>query len=377
MVIGFDAKRAFNNSSGLGNYSRSTIMLLTGLYPENLYLLYTPKIDGKIVYTAPSGCLIKKPGKLTEIFAGSLWRSLGIGRQLEKDGVDIFHGLSHELPLNIPGGKVKKIVTIHDMISFRHPGMFKTINSYIYRKKISFSCKTANTVIAVSRQTKDDITEFLDTDPDKIRVVCQTCDPLFFKKTTGAMRTLIGEKYNLPSCFILFVGTIEQRKNLESVIRAIRIGGIDLPLLVIGKKTQYFAKILKTIKSERLRHVTFLENVPVEDLAAIYQMADVFVYPSFYEGFGIPVLEALVSGTPVITSSGSSLKETAGPDSIYIDPRDNRQLAYELSRVLTDSGLRRKMIYGGLKHAENFRHENIAGNIMDVYKSTIKSNDHD
>ena len=370
MRIGFDAKRAFNNTSGLGNYSRNTIKVLGEHFPDNQYLLYTPHINGNLDFRLTEGSDIKTPGTFGK-YSGPLWRSIALSRILIKDGVDLYHGLSHDLPIGMKNSPVKKVVTIHDMIAFKHPGMFSPINRFIYKKKIAHSCSIADTIIAISRQTREDILEFLDIDPSAIKVVYQTCDPLFYRASDENVRNRVRKKYGLPRDFILSVGTIEPRKNLPSVIKAMYLGKIDIPLVVVGKKTGYIKTVNDTIRSSGMKNVFFLENVPVEELAAIYQMAMVFVYPSLYEGFGIPILEALSSGTPVVTSKGSCFSETAGSDSLYVDQHNNEELAATISRVLGDGKLRKKMIEGGRNHAANFQQNKIAEKMMDVYKSTL------
>jgi glycosyltransferase involved in cell wall biosynthesis len=371
MRIGFDAKRAFNNTSGLGNYSRNTIKLLAERFPDNEYLLYTPGIDGNLDFRLPAGSHIRQPDSYLGRYFGSYWRSVTLGSRLGKDGVDLYHGLSHDLPLSLGGSSIRKVVTIHDLIAYRHPEMFSTANRIIYRKKITHSCRVADMIIAISRQTMDDIEEFLDIDPSRVRLVYQSCDPVFYQKADREVKEGVRKKYGLPSEFILSVGTIEPRKNLLAVIRAMHMGRIDCGLVVAGKKTGYLKTVSNTIQSLGIKNVHFLENVPVRDLAAIYQLAAVFVYPSVYEGFGIPVLEALSSGTPVITSSGSCFIETAGSDSLFVDPLNYEELAEALNSVLTDSGLRSKMISGGYRHAGIFQQDKIAEKLMAVYESTF------
>ncbi len=374
MRIGFDAKRAFYNTSGLGNYSRNTIKLLANRYPDNQYLLYTPGINGRLDFELPSGSHIEQPQSSLGRYCGPCWRSVALSRRLVKDGIELYHGLSHDLPMNMAGSSIRKVVTIHDMIAFKYPEMFTAVNRYIYRKKITHSCRVADMIIAISQQTKNDIQEFLDVDQSRVKLVYQACDPVFYQKADEETKARVRTKYGLPSVFILSVGTIEPRKNLLSVIKAMHLGNIDTGLVVTGKKTSYIKTVYNTIQSLGIRNIHFLEDVPVKDLAAIYQSAAIFVYPSLYEGFGIPVLEALSSGTPVITSSGSCFSETAGCDSMYVDPLNNEELASSLNRVLTDSALRNKMISGGLKHAEFFQHNRIAENLMAVYESTLKTN---
>jgi glycosyltransferase involved in cell wall biosynthesis len=369
MRIGFDAKRAFNNASGLGNYSRNTIKILGEYFPDHKYLLYTPGVNGILDFNLPGGSSIERPVSFLGKRCGPYWRSVGLSRRLKKDGVDLYHGLSHELPLGLAGSPVKKVVTIHDMIAFRHPEMFTPVNRYIYRKKIIHSCSVADMIIAISRQTSDDIEEYLDIDPSRIKVIYQTCDRLFHQRSPVSIREEVIKKYSLPSVFILSVGTIEPRKNLASLLKAMHQGKIDIPLVIVGKKTGYIKTIYDIIRSAGMKVPIFLENISIAELAAIYRLATVFVYPSLYEGFGIPILEALSSGTPVITSLGSCFSETAGPDSLYVEPSDYEQLAVSINKVLTDETLREKMIKGGLEHAGNFQDNVIAGKMMAAYES--------
>ncbi len=373
MRIGFDAKRAFNNTSGLGNYSRNTIKLLADRYPENQYLLYTPGINGNLDFILPKGSSIKTPGSAIGKYLGPLWRSVALSGRLRRDNIDLYHGLSHDLPVGIKNLKFKKVVTIHDMIAYRHPEMFSPVNRFIYQHKIAHSCRAADMIIAISRSTKQDIMEFLDVDPSIIRVVYQTCDPLFFKTAGTSARHRVREKFSLPRNFLLSVGTIEPRKNLVSVIKAMHLGKIDMPLVVVGKKTSFTKTIYENIASFGVRHVHFLENISTEDLAVIYRLAAAFVYPSLYEGFGIPILEALCSGTPVITSTGSCFGETGGPGSLYVSPLEIEEIAAAIKMVLTDHELRQKMVDSGLDFAQNFRHGLIAEKMMDVYNMTLNS----
>jgi glycosyltransferase involved in cell wall biosynthesis len=374
MRIGFDAKRAFNNNSGLGNYSRNTIRLLADHYPENEYLLYTPEINISLDFDLPPGSSVRQPDVNLGRYFRSWWRSVSLSSRLARDGVEVYHGLSHDLPVNIgKKSSVRTVVTVHDMIAYRRPEMFSAANSMIYRKKITHSCRIADKIIAISNQTKNDIEEYLSIDPARIEVIYQGCDKVYYEKADTETRNKVKQKYGLPSEYILSVGTIEPRKNLLAVIRAMRLGGLECGLVVAGKQTPYLKIILEAIDSAGLKNVHFLENVPVDDLAAIYQSAEVFVYPSFYEGFGIPLLEALSSGTPVITSEGGCFNETAGKDSLFVDPQNNEELAVALKTVLTDSSLREKMIKNGLDHARSFRHDKIAENLMAVYNSAFKS----
>ena len=369
MKIAFDAKRAFLNKSGLGNYSRTTISLLSSLYPEDDYLLYTtkkgiteegfPPADAKIIL--PKGLYSKFP---------SFWRSYHITGLLKKDKVDIYHGLSHELPRKIHTTGVKTVVTIHDLIFIRYPDLYKAIDRKIYLNKWLYASKAADKIIAISEQTKRDIIEFLHADESKIEVVYQTCNPIFDTFLNREQKQKIRQKYKLPENFILYVGTIEPRKNLLEVLKSIRLSNTGLPLVIIGKEKKHYAeKVHNYIFKHKMNQVVFLKDVPTSDLPGIYQNASLLIYPSSFEGFGLPVLEAVKSGVPVIAAKGSCLEETGGPDSVYIDPFNTEEFAASIQKVLSDSSMRKEMTEKGLNFANNFQATKFAKELHSVYES--------
>jgi glycosyltransferase involved in cell wall biosynthesis len=367
MRIGFDAKRAYFNRSGLGNYSRGTIQLMTEFHPTNNYFLYTPAGKNEIFF--PVFGKVKKvtPGTLFSKSMSAFWRTYLLAGQLKKDRIDVYHGLSNELPGRLQNTKMGKVVTIHDLIFFRYPEFYKSIDRRIYAKKTQYSCQAADKVIAVSEQTKRDIVEFLDIEPDKIEVVYQGCNPLYYQRLEKESRQLVGNKYGLPSSYVLYVGTIEARKNLLNVVKAMHAGGISLPLVVVGKPTPYMEMVQRYIHEKNVENVYFLHGVPLEDLPAIYQMAVVFVYPSMFEGFGIPILEALNSGVPVITSKGSCFSEAGGKAALYTDPERVDELTEAIRMVIGDPGLQKRMIAEGHQHSLKFRENIISGKLMKIY----------
>ncbi|RYU90230.1 glycosyltransferase family 1 protein [Mucilaginibacter terrigena] len=369
MKIGYDAKRAFLNSTGLGNYSRWLIKLLASRYPQNTYYLYSPKIrPGKwpdlLRLIKNVITILPKPGVLT-----SLWRTKGVVKNLSNDGIDIYHGLSHELPLGITTPGIKSVVTIHDLIFMRFPQYFGLISRAIYKLKVAYACKTANIIIAISQKTKQDLVELLDIAPDKIEVVYQNCDEIFKAPCSDEKKQEIIKKYNLPGKFILSVGTIEERKNLGLLIEALPLIN-DIKVVVVGRHTAYASAVKAQLaKLNITNQVVFLDKVEFADLPVIYQLADVFVYPSKYEGFGIPVLEALNSGVPVIAATGSCLEEAGGPGSLYVNPDDAAGLAEKIALVLTDNPLREKMIADGKEYSRNFDDDKLAAQMMHLYKN--------
>jgi len=370
MRIGFDAKRAFFNYSGLGNYSRNTIQYLRNYYPENEYLLYAPyKPSAPLLTDIPDHQIIYPQG-LVSVFP-ALWRSYLLPRKLHSDKIDLYHGLSNEIPFGIHKYNIKSIVTIHDLIFLRYPEWYNKTDRSIYRRKTLYSCRNATRIIAVSNQTKSDIVEFYKIDPSKIDVVYQGCDPRFYRESSQLQKEEVLKKYDLSEGYILYVGTIEKRKNLLNLVRAIHSGRINKTLVVIGRQTGYAGVVKKFIASNNVKDIRFLENVPGEDLVPLYQIAALFIYPSVFEGFGIPILEALYSKIPVITTSGSCFREAGGEHSIYVDPENIEQIADSIKKVLENNQLRLNMIIKGYDHALKFNDRNIADNIWEVYRAAL------
>jgi glycosyltransferase involved in cell wall biosynthesis len=230
MLIGFDAKRAFFNKSGLGSYSRNLIQGLTEKYPENEYLLYTPELNFDLFEPRDPSVAVKGPVRPLHRVFRSYWRSFYLSRQLQKDRIEIYHGLSHELPYSFPKKHVRSIVTIHDLIFLRLPHLYRLLDRTIYEKKFRYSCEISDRIVAVSRQTADDVVEFFGISPDKIDVVYQGCNPVFNTEVSLIEKEILRMKYLLPKSFILYVGTIEERKNLLTLIKALHFGKIDIRL---------------------------------------------------------------------------------------------------------------------------------------------------
>lgn len=366
MKIGFDAKRAFLNRTGLGNYSRWLINGLVKHHPGNRYYLYTPKLsDG---YSPGKAAIIKTP-KLR--FFTSLWRASGIIYDLQRDGIRLYHGLSHELPYLLKQKNIAAVVTVHDLIFIRFPQYFGRINRYLYKAKVMYACRAAGRIVAMSQKTKDDLVELIGADPAKIQVIYQGCDASFKTVQLPAQLQAVKLKYDLPGKYLLNVGTIEERKNLLLLVKALKnVTGIKL--VVAGKPTKYLDKVKAYVNDHQLNNrVIFLHKVTFADLPAVYQQATCFIYPSRYEGFGIPVLEALVSKIPVIAAKGSCLEEAGGPDSLYVDPDDERGLAEKINLVLTDSALRQNMIEKGLQYSANFADEKLIAQYASLYNAVL------
>lgn len=364
MKIAYDAKRFFQNRSGLGNYSRDLVRIMATAFPENEYILFNKKKTelGKEIMAMPNVHFQENKGFLA--------RQTLLGKAAEQLQVDIFHGLSGELPLRwAKDSKVKKVVTIHDLIFERFPQYYTWMDRKIHFWKFKKAAQVADKVIAISEQTKKDIVHFLNIDPKKVEVIYQGCHPAFKRKFTPENLQTIKEKYALPDAFLLSVGTIEPRKNLLHVLKAIR--GKDIPLVVVGKPQKgYFQKVQKYIQQYAIP-VQFISVAQMEELAAIYQLAKVFIYISEFEGFGIPVIEALYSGTPVITSNISAMPEAGGDAALYVHPHDEKDIASKIEYLwnFTDERMRRVKI--GKDFVQRFNDEHIANQWNAVYQELL------
>jgi glycosyltransferase involved in cell wall biosynthesis len=374
MNIGFEAKRIFTNFTGLGNYGRFVVSSLADNFPENKYFLYTPRTskhpDVAPFITYENIKVIKPGGIFSARPFSSIWRTWGIsGHQSVKD-INIFHGLSQELPVRLPKN-VKRVVTVHDLIFLRYPKLYHPLDARIYLAKVKKACEVADCIVAISEQTADDIREKLSVSGDKIRVVYQGCNDMFLHSVAEEKTGAVLQKYALPDRYILNIGTIEERKNLVLAVKALSLIPEEdrIPLVVVGRKTPYFHVVSQLIdKLIPGNWVRFIHNASFTDLPAIYQKAELFVYPSLFEGFGIPLIEAIASRVPVVTSKGSCFMEAAGPAASYVDPSSPEHLASELMRICRDREVREQMVASSMEYIGKFSPSRIAADMMRVYR---------
>jgi glycosyltransferase involved in cell wall biosynthesis len=365
MKIAFDAKRFFNNTSGLGNYSRDLIRILSQYYPENEYLLLNKNSSER------GRDILEKPNvKFVQTSKGNLSRQLKMGKDAQKEGTQIFHGLSGELPLKWGKQPIRKIVTIHDLIFMRYPQYYSFFDRKIHLWKFKKAAISADKIIAISEQTKRDIITYLKVPESKIEVIYQGCHKAFKEQQPDDVIQAVKEKFSLPERYILNVGTIEARKNLLNIVKG--ISDTEIPLVVVGRKTKYYKKVEAFIKKNKMeKQVFFLEGVSMDELAVIYKLADVFVYPSFFEGFGIPVIEALFSKTATITSNTSCLPEAGGKDSVYIDPNNYVDIGAKIKFLWENESERKRRAEKSFEFVQKFNDEPIAAQLMELYKKNL------
>jgi len=364
MRIGFDAKRLFLNHTGLGNYSRTLVSNLIKYHPENDYFLYTPKAPRNSeteFFFNKENVNIQLPAKA----AGPLWRSFGIKKQIQKDKVDVFHGLSNELPFGVSKMKLKTFVTIHDLIYERYPKQYGIFDRTVYRFKTKNAIKKANVIISISNQTTEDLQKFYAADTKKIELLYQTCNDDFvsnqkpFKEKTGD--------------YYLYVGSIIERKNLLNVVAA--LNKLDpeerKKIVVIGNGKAYKTKVENFIAQHDLSDwIEWKSQIANHELRSYYEGAIALVYPSTFEGFGIPVIEALYCGCPVITSNLSSLKEAGGSAAVLVNPMDVGEIVSAMRSVKDKHDLHERNEKLA-QHLNLFNPKVLSQKLLNLYKKVL------
>jgi glycosyltransferase involved in cell wall biosynthesis len=299
---------------------------------------------------------------------------LYIPRGLRRQCISIFHGLDH---LGVPPlAKVGcYVATIHDMIPLLWPQWVTHKHRLVVTAAYSRLRHQADFVITPSAATKADVVNRLGLDPERIAVIPWGCDERFQPEGDLTHGAAVHQRYRLPAQYILFVGTLEPRKNLTTLLQAYALlraegQGNDVKLVVAGRTGWLYADIFAAVKTLALDGaVIFTGFVDDEDLPDLYRGAQAFVFPSFYEGFGLPILEAMASGVPVITSTTASMPEVAGDAAMLVDPRDPEAIAAAIAQVLAEDHLRQTMIQKGLARAKRFTWERVAEQTLAVYAS--------
>lgn len=369
MRIGFDAKRAFRNTSGLGNHNRSTVTGLQTAFPDHEYVLYSPKTPTVRFDLAPFQ--VNYPQGLSNI-SKSWWRSAGMTKDLVRDNIDVYHGLSHELPRGINKTNVKSVVTMHDVIFLRFPELYKKIDVAVYTGKWKHACQVADHIIAISEQTKTDLIELLQAEASKISVVYQDCDQQFRMNVSEVEVEAVRKKYDLPDQLILAIGTVEERKNILTILKAMVHTSSKLSLVCLGKNTKYRDVLDEFIREQCLgNRVRFIDDASFLDFPALYRTARMLIYPSKFEGFGLPIIESMWSGTPVITTEGGVFSETGGDAAKYVKYDDVDAMVDAIDQVNQDNELRTSMITKGMAHVQKFKQEKGLEAVMNIYQRLV------
>jgi len=364
LKIAFDAKRAFNNLTGLGNYSRSVISSISKKTPQSTLYLFTPKEQNHIFKLQSDNNQVIKPKKWSNQY---YWRMIGLNEDLQKLKIDLYHGLSNEIPLHTP---IKTIVTIHDLLFLKYPQLYSFIDRKIYTIKSKIACNNATKIIATSESTKEDIVNYFNINPEKIKVIYQSCHQDFINYNNNEeLDPKIKEKTNNP--YLLYVGTIEKRKNLLFLLQAL-IKMKEVNLICIGKKTNYYKTISAFIHKYKLHHrISFFEFIDTRTLSILYRNSRALIYPSIDEGFGIPIIEAMYSSTPVVISNNKIFREIGGESAYYFEQDNIESLIAEIKKVWFETNERDDRIAKNSTYVQRFNEENQANEIINLYKTLI------
>jgi glycosyltransferase involved in cell wall biosynthesis len=364
MRIGLDARLLYYQQAGIAQYTQRLLTALAEIDHQNEYVVLQSRKDRRRLVSAPN--FRRHP----------LWtpphhrlEQLSLPLELAPLRLDVLHAPDFIPPLR---RNCRAVITVHDLAFLLFPGLL-TAESQRYYGQIRRAVQSAEAIIAVSASTKRDLIAHTAAPTAKITVVYEAAGPAFRPVTDAGVLAAVRQKYGLPQDFVLFVGTIEPRKNLTTLLQAWRTicnlqSAICNPLVIAGKPGWLFEEILAQAR-DLGPAVQFIGRMPPEDLPALYSAARLFVLPSLYEGFGLPVLEAMACGTPVVCSNASSLPEVAGDAALLVEPHDVDGLAAALQRALSDEALRREMIERGLAQAARFSWEKAARETLAVYRT--------
>ncbi len=376
MRIGVDYSAAVWQGAGIGRYTRALVAELLRLDRENRYILLFPAgFPGRPapflahLHHLDHPHLQLRPLPLSDRYLAILWQRLRLPLPAEAfcGRMDLFYSPDFVLPPQLAG---RRLLTVHDLAFLVHPECAVPSLEWYLRRAVPRSIARADLLLADSHHTRQDLTRLLGVAPERVEVLYPGVEPAFRPlepATLGKVRT----RYGLPERFLLTVGTIEPRKNLPRLLEA--LAGLPehlrLPLIVVGRPGWLYEETFAAVERYGLqKEVRFLGFVPQEDLPALYNLALALVYPSLYEGFGLPPLEAMACGTPVLTSRTSSLPEVVGESAVLVDPADVPSIREGLRRLLEDEELRRHLREQGLVRARLFTWEQAATRLRELMR---------
>jgi len=370
--IAFDATAIPPNRAGAGIYIYSLIKALAEIDAKNEYFVFA-KAEHIQEFGIHQPNFQFLPVRPTSTLRRLLWEQVSLPRQLRRMRIEVLHSPHYTMPLAAP---CRTVVTFHDMTFFLMPEVHSRFRRLFFPAMMRWSARRAEKLIAVSESTRQDMIRLLSLDPAKVATILEAAGPIFRVPPLAEVEDLCARQGLTPDRYLLYVGVLEPRKNVPLLLQAyaeIAAQFPDTPLVIAGKKGwMYDAIFQKTVALGLSEKVRFLGYVPEEDLPRLYRGARAFVYPSRYEGFGLPVLEAMQCGVPVITSRVSSMPEVGGDAVVYVDPDDVSGLSQALTRMLTDDALAGDLIAQGLKRAQSFTWERCARETLDVYRACLE-----
>lgn len=370
MRIGIDARKL--HDFGIGTYIRNLLQQLARIDAVTEYVLLCRPADVDVARElGPNFRAVAEPAR-----PYSLSEQFRVPFVLRRERVDLFHAPHYVLP---PLVQCKSVVTIHDVIHLLFPQYLPNRLAYAYARGFLWAAtKRADRILTVSETSKNDILRRFKVPAQKIVVIYNAFDERFKLQPSEEQVTRVRERYQLNHRFVLYVGNIKPHKNLGRLIDAFdrlrRRDFDDLRLLIIGDEISKYPALRRAVHRHKLhKYVRFLGFVPIETLAVLYRLADVFVFPSLYEGFGLPPIEAMASGAPVVTSNVSSLPEVVGDAALLVDPYDPESIADGCRRVLTDSTLRAALCARGRVQAEKYSWQHSIRQIHNIYMEVMQA----
>lgn len=375
MRIGIEGKVLTLKIGGIGRYAINLVKALLSIstkeLPEMEFVIFTaPQTDRSVLDGFGTVSCDRFRGIKSTLLRSSFFLSAG----LVLEQIDIFHGLDQAgIPFFFKKGKC--VVTFHDVIALVLPETFPLKYRLVFQVGFSAIRRQADMVIVPSESAREDVVRYLKVDQGRIVIIPYGCEERFRPVGDPERFEAVRRKYGLPERYVLFVGVLQPRKNVATLLRAFSLLvveklGQDLKLVVAGESGWGLTEIRKMVGSLGLQdHVVFAGSIEDEDLPDLYRGAHLFVYPSLYEGFGLPILEAMACGIPVITSNISSMPEVAGDAAVLVDPRDPEGLASAMASVLTDEALREKLRQKGIARARGFSWDAVARKTLEVYTS--------
>ncbi|MFC2160220.1 glycosyltransferase family 4 protein [Acidobacteriota bacterium] len=375
MRIGFDIRPFLRQATGVGIYYKNLLFSLARIDSKNQYYLFSSSYKDRFhqeelpPFAQSEFRDARYPVKLMNF----LWQ------RLEWPPLDKFFNteldLTHSpIPLLLPT-KGKKIVTVYDLFFMDFPEFVQGETRKSFTQRIENSLQRADGILVISQFVKDQIMDRFFLNEDKIKVVYLGVDPGFSNKPSVPQTEIVKNKYGLPSRFLLFVGDIEPRKNLGKLIEALEFmqkKSYDIPLVIVGKEGMAYQNLVKKIEDSQLQSkVMFLNYLPDGDLKILYRLASCLVFPSLCEGFGLPLVEAMASGCPLVISRASALPEIALNAALYFHPEDSEEMAGQIMTVLNDEDLRKNLIEKGNQRVLDFSWTQTAENTLNFYKAVI------
>ena len=368
--IAIDARKL--HDFGIGTYVRNLLFQLGRLDPSTEYVVLCQPEDRDTI--AEFGSNVRPVVEPSRPY--SVAEQFRVPLALRREQIDLFHATHYVLP---PLTRRRSIVTIHDCIHLMFPQYLPSRMAHGYAKAFLWSAtQQAQRILTVSEASKRDILKLFDVPPERVAVIYNAIDERFRLTPDEAQVARVRERYQLDDAFVLYVGNIKPHKNVVRLIDAfakVRQAGLDhLKLLVIGDEITRHTALRRAVHRGKLhKHVRFLGFVPTETLSILYRLASVFVFPSLYEGFGLPPLEAMACGTPVVTSNISSLPEIVGDAAILIDPYDSTSIANGILQALSDATLREKLRTRGLARVQRYSWERSVGQVREIYDEVLRA----